>query len=255
MLCDMGVELRCYCCDITCSFPIADKFSADQTFMFETVALCQAKVMKAMKPGVQWADMHELTYRTICERFTEYGLLVGPVDAMVAANVGSFFMPHGLGHLIGVDTHDVGGYPLAGGGTTVRDPRRGFKSLRMQRKLEAGMVLTVEPGVYFIDSLLDDLLSDPEAKAFAVADRLNALRGFGGVRLEDSLVVLGKPVPLSPSAIAASSSGAAAAAGGGAEGSEGCFVRNLTTCPRTVADVEGIRAGTITRKDQLTRLV
>lgn len=183
MLSDMGCEISCYCSDITCSYPIASngKFTEDQRFIFETVALCQTKVMRAMAVGVEWASMHELTYRTICERLVEWGVLVGPVDAMMEANVGSFFMPHGLGHLIGCDTHDVGGYNLA---TSVRDKRRGFKSLRMQRPLIAGMVLTVEPGLYFIDVLLNELLSSPETKCFVVSWR------EGGLWLGRVLVLL-----------------------------------------------------------------
>jgi len=99
MLSDQGCELRCYSCDITCSYPISStgKFTADQRFIFDTVALCQQRVMAAMQPGVEWAAMHELTYRTICERLVECGALVGSIDEMMAANVGSHFMPHGLG--------------------------------------------------------------------------------------------------------------------------------------------------------------
>jgi Xaa-Pro dipeptidase len=99
MLSDQGCELRCYSCDITCSYPISSAgcFTANQRFVFDTVALCQRRVMEAMQPGVAWAAMHELAYRTLCERLVEGGLLVGSVDAMMAANVGSFFMPHGLG--------------------------------------------------------------------------------------------------------------------------------------------------------------
>mmetsp|Transcript_66688 Transcript_66688/g.150634 ORF Transcript_66688/g.150634 Transcript_66688/m.150634 type:complete len:231 (-) Transcript_66688:83-775(-) len=229
MLADMGCELGCYCCDITCSYPVVTaardaKFTTDQAFIFETVALCQSRVMSAMAPGIEWADMHSLAYRTILERFLDRGLLVGPIEALMAANVGSYFMPHGLGHLIGCDTHDVGGYPRGG---RPRDTRRGFKSLRCMRKLEAGMVLTVEPGVYFVDCLLDELFADPDAKAFAVASELERFRGTGGVRLEDSVLVtpIGRPA------------------------------RNLTTCPRTVADVEKVLRGEITAKEQLARLV
>ena len=223
LLLDMGTELRCYCSDVTCSFPcsIDGKFTAEQRLIFDTVSLCQQNVMKAMAPGVQWADMHEIAYRTICERLTEAGLLRGPLEDMMEANIASFFMPHGLGHLIGCDTHDVGGYPEG----TERDARRGFKSLRMQRPLLAGMVLTVEPGVYFIDLLLDELLTSPATKAFAVAEEVNRFRGFGGVRLEDSVLVTETGV------------------------------QNLTTCPRTSTDVEAVRAGKITDKSQLSRLI
>ena len=223
LLLDMGTELRCYCCDITCSFPCSSsgKFTADQRMVFDTVTACQRAVMHALKPGVEWASMHELSYRVILERLTAAGLLQGPLEAMMAENVASFFMPHGLGHLIGCDTHDVGGYPEG----AERDARRGFKSLRMQRPLLAGMVLTVEPGVYFIDPLLDELCTSAATKAFAVPDAIDRFRGFGGVRLEDSVLV--------------TSDGA----------------RNLTTCPRTADDVEMVLAGEITDKSQLEKLL
>ena len=91
-------------------------------------------------------------------------------------------MPHGLGHLIGLDTHDVGGYLSD---TPPRSQRPGLSKLRTARVVEAGMVLTVEPGCYFIDLLLDRALSNPAQARFLVADRLAELRGSGGVRLED----------------------------------------------------------------------
>lgn len=103
--------------------------------------------------------MHELSYRVACERLKTAGLLKGSVDAMMAANVGAIFMPHGLGHLIGLDTHDVGGYPEGG---RARDTRPGHSSLRCGRDLADGMAITVEPGIYFIDHLLDKALADPE---------------------------------------------------------------------------------------------
>jgi Xaa-Pro dipeptidase len=222
MLMDMGCELKCYGSDITCSFPVSGKFTPNQKTIFDTVALCQIKVMQAMKPGVEWVDMHELALRTVVEGLTNAGVLVGPIDEMMKAYVGAFFMPHGLGHLMGVATHDVGGYPTGG---ALRDTRFGYKSLRMQRKLEPRMVLTVEPGIYFVDYLLDDLETNAATKCFVVKDKLNEYRGFGGIRLEDSVVVTENGI------------------------------RNLTTCPRTTEDVEAVMAGTITDKKQFTRLI
>lgn len=108
---------------------------------------------------MSWPSLHELSYRVACERLRAAGLLKGSVDDMMAANVGAVFMPHGLGHLIGLDTHDVGGYP---GGGRARDPRPGHSNLRCGRDLADGMAITVEPGIYFIDHLLDMALADPE---------------------------------------------------------------------------------------------
>jgi Xaa-Pro dipeptidase len=153
------------------------------------------------------------------EKLAAGGLLTGSVEAMMAANLMSFFMPHGLGHFMGLDVHDVGGYPQGSG--LERDPRRGFKSLRTLRTMEAGMVITVEPGIYFIDVLLDELLGDAALRAFVDEGALARFRGFGGVRLEDDVVIT-------------------------ADG-----IRNLTNCPRTVEDVEGVMAGRITDRRQL----
>lgn len=100
MLMDMGCETRGYGSDITCSFPVNGKFTPDQKHIFDTVALAQTRVMQAMKAGVQWIDMHELALKTVVEGLISAGILVGDVDAMMKANVGAHFMPHGLGHLV-----------------------------------------------------------------------------------------------------------------------------------------------------------
>lgn len=218
LLLDMGGEYHCYTSDITCSFPANGKFSDDQRMVFEAVMDMAFTVMDSMKPGVSWPSLHELSYRVACERLKAGGLLKGSVDKMMVANVGAVFMPHGLGHLIGIDTHDVGGYPPGG---RERDPRPGYSSLRCARDLAAGMAITVEPGIYFIDHLLDQALEDDAVKEFLVPAAIERFRGFGGVRLEDDMVVT----------------------------EDG--VRNLTNCARTVEDVEGIMAGRITDKRQL----
>lgn len=114
---------------------------------------------------MSWPSLHELSYRVACERLKTAGLLKGSVDGMMAANVGAIFMPHGLGHLIGLDTHDVGGYPEGG---RARDTRPGHSSLRCGRDLAAGMAITVEPGIYFIDHLLDMALADPEVHSTTI---------------------------------------------------------------------------------------
>lgn len=171
-------------------------------------------------PGVSWPSLHELSYRIACERLKTAGVLTGSVDEMMAANVGAVFMPHGLGHLIGIDTHDVGGYPAGG---RARDARPGHSSLRCGRDLADGMAITVEPGIYFIDHLLDQALADPRVAKFLVAEEVARFRGFGGVRLEDDVVVTATGV------------------------------RNLTNCPRTVEDVEGVMDGRITHRGQLVK--
>ena len=154
-LMDMGGEYHCYTSDVTCSFPANGTFSPDQKAIYEAVLAAQFAVMDAMKPGVSYIDMHTLANRTICEHLSRatLGLLVGDIEALMDANMGAVFMPHGLGHLMGLDTHDVGGRPQAYvQSEAVSEENRalltkaGYKSLRMVRALEEGMVLTVEPG-------------------------------------------------------------------------------------------------------------
>lgn len=104
----------------------------------------------------------------------------------MAVNLGAVFMPHGLGHFLGIDTHDVGGY---GQGAPARSTQAGYASLRTTRTLEAGMYLTVEPGCYFIDPLLDAALADPARACLMNADVIARFRGTGGVRIEDDVLV------------------------------------------------------------------
>eukprot|EP01137_Pigoraptor_chileana_P015098 Opistho-2@70610 len=204
LLLDMGAEYHGYTSDITCSYPATGKFSADQRDVYETVLAAQLAVMKAMKPGVPWPAMHRLAERVICEELLKRGFLQGSIDDLIGLHVGATFMPHGLGHLMGMDVHDVGGYP--NGTSRIQEP--GINRLRTSRILQPGMVITVEPGVYFIDCLLDAAKKDAARTHLFCWDKIERFRGFGGVRLEDDVLVT-------------------------ADG-----IENLTQCPRTVDEVE-----------------
>ncbi|XP_065754782.1 xaa-Pro dipeptidase isoform X2 [Phocoena phocoena] len=206
---DMGGEYYCFASDITCSFPANGKFTLDQKAIYEAVLRSCRAVMSAMKPGVWWPDMHRLADRIHLEELTRIGILTGSVDAMVQAHLGAVFMPHGLGHFMGIDVHDVGGYPE--GVDRIDEP--GLRHLRTARHLEPGMVLTVEPGIYFIDHLLDEALADPARACFFNREVLRRFRGFGGVRIEEDVVVTDSGMEL------------------------------LTCVPRTVEEVEECMAG------------
>jgi Xaa-Pro dipeptidase len=143
---DMGGEYYCYASDITCTFPANGKFTEDQKFIYTAVLKANRAVLATAKPGVCWVDMHKLAERTQLEELKTLGLLHGDVDKMMEVRMGAVFMPHGLGHFMGCDVHDVGGYPE--GVTRINEP--GLKSLRTARVLCEGMVLTIEPGIYFI---------------------------------------------------------------------------------------------------------
>uniref|UniRef100_A0A4X1TNI4 Xaa-Pro dipeptidase n=1 Tax=Sus scrofa TaxID=9823 RepID=A0A4X1TNI4_PIG len=206
---DMGGEYYCFASDITCSFPANGKFTEDQKAIYEAVLRSCRAVMNSMKPGVWWPDMHRLADRVHLEELTRIGILTGSVDAMVQVHLGAVFMPHGLGHFLGIDVHDVGGYPE--GVERIDEP--GLRSLRTARHLQAGMVLTVEPGIYFIDHLLDEALADPARACFFNREVLQRFRGFGGVRIEEDVVVTNSGMEL------------------------------LTCVPRTVEEIEACMAG------------
>jgi Xaa-Pro dipeptidase len=184
------------------------RFTADQRTVYEAVLAANRAVQSAMKPGVAWPDMHRLAERTIATHLLAAGVLRGSVDAIMAAFVPNLFMPHGLGHLMGLDVHDPGGYPEG----VARSEEPGLRSLRCGRRLEAGMVITVEPGLYFIDAVLGPALDDPRYAPFLVPEVLARFRGLGGVRIEDDVLVT-------------------------ATGAD-----NLTRVPRSVDEIEGVMA-------------
>lgn len=202
---DMGGNYFGYAADITCSFPANGKFTPDQKLIYEAVLSANRAVHKAVKPGVSWVDMHSLANKILLEELKKGGLLQGDVTNMLEAGLGAIFQPHGLGHLMGLDVHDVGGY-LAG--QPERPTKPGLNKLRTARILKPGMVFTIEPGCYFIEPLLEKALNDPVLRDFLVPEVINRFRNFGGVRIEDNILVTEH----------------------GAE--------DLTKVPRTVADIE-----------------
>eukprot|EP00873_Tetraselmis_striata_P015847 jgi/Tetstr1/436111/TSEL_024958.t1 len=210
MVCDMGCEYYGYDSDITTSFPVGGKFSEDQRIVYGAVLSAFKSVIAALKPGVSWPDMHRLATRKLLEGLKAGGLLQGDVDDMMAKHVGALFFPCGLGHFIGLDTHDVGGYPP---GFPERILEPSIKALRTARVLEEGMVLTVEPGCYFNSYLLEPALADEALAGFFVQDRVRGFMKSGGVRLEDNLVIT----------------------------RDGCY--SLTDVPREIDDVEAVMAG------------
>ncbi|XP_033216261.1 xaa-Pro dipeptidase isoform X2 [Belonocnema kinseyi] len=183
---DMGAIYCGYTADITCSYPANGIFTPDQKLIYNAVLKARDAVMNAAKPGVFWTDMHLLANRTMLQALKEGGLLVGEVDEMMKAGLNEIFQPHGLGHLLGLDVHDVGGYLP---GNPARSTLPGVRKLRMARKLLAGMVLTIEPGCYFIDCLLDPALENKEQSKFLVPEKIARFRGWGGVRIEDDVLI------------------------------------------------------------------
>lgn len=207
----MGAEYHGYVSDITCSFPVSGKFTEDQKIIYEGVLNAQKAVFAHMNAGTTWTDCHSYAEKEILKALMQVGILHNESLEFFQENLfGPIFFPHGLGHLIGCDTHDVGGYIP---GTPARSTRPGLSKLRTARVLEAGMVLTNEPGCYFISFLMDKALEDPTKAPYINKEVLDRFRGFGGVRLEDVVLVT-------------------------ANGAE-----SLSTCPRTVEEIESVIAG------------
>uniref|UniRef100_A0A915AXZ3 Xaa-Pro dipeptidase n=1 Tax=Parascaris univalens TaxID=6257 RepID=A0A915AXZ3_PARUN len=188
-LLDMGCECECYASDVTTTFPSSGKFSEKQKVIYNAVLQANREVIKAAKPGVRWTEMHLLAERVLLTHLKAAGILKGDVEEMLNARIGAIFMPHGLGHLLGLDVHDCGGYL---GDALPRPKEPGLKSLRTTRTLQERMVITVEPGCYFIDVLLNAALADPVKKKYFNAKRLKEFKGFGGVRIEDDIVIWAK---------------------------------------------------------------
>lgn len=182
---DMGAEYGGYASDITCSFPVNGKFTDKQKIIYNAVLKANRAVFNAIRPGVNWVDMHKLAERVQLEELKAAGLLQGDVDRMMEVYLGAVFMPHGLGHFMGIDTHDVGGYNYS----AQRSNEPGLRSLRTNRTLQARMVLTIEPGIYFNDVLLEEAMADPQRSCFFVPAVIDQYRDLGGVRIEDDIIV------------------------------------------------------------------
>ena len=185
ILMDCGTEYHCYDGDLTLSYPANGKFTDDQKEVYESVYAVLRGVEAAMKPGVLWPDMHRLADRIICTELKKRGFLQGDIEEMQKYHIGALFMPHGLGHLLGLDTHDVGGYPR--GTSRINEP--GICKLRSGRVLQPGMITTVEPGIYFNVFLLEPAYQDENKKKFLVWDKLQKFMKFGGIRLEDDVLI------------------------------------------------------------------
>jgi Xaa-Pro aminopeptidase len=194
-----------YCSDITRTSPVGGKYSAKQKEIYEAVLNANLEVIKRSKPGIFYKEMHLLSAKIITEHLKSAGLMKGNVDEAVAAGAHALFYPHGLGHMLGLDVHDMEslGENYVGYDNTIRRSEQfGLAFLRMAKKLEPGHVITVEPGIYFIPALIDLWKKEQRHSAFINYDKLEEYRDFGGIRIEDDILitentcrVLGKPIP------------------------------------------------------------
>ena len=193
VLCDAGCELDDYCSDNTRTMPVNGKFSQRQLEIYSIVEACHDYVLEVAKPGVKYMDVHFAVCRLMTERLKELGLMKGDTDAAVAAGAHAMFLPHGLGHMMGMDVHDMEGLGQIYVGfdeeTRPNLEQFGTNCLRMGRKLEEGFVLTDEPGIYFIPALIDDWKASGHCKEFINFDKLETYKDFGGIRIEDDILI------------------------------------------------------------------
>ena len=208
MVTDAGSESPLhYASDITRTVPVGGKFDQRQKEIYSIVLEANNAAIKASAPGVLNRDVHLLAAEIIASGLKDLGLMKGDVKEAVQAGAHALFFPHGLGHAMGLDVHDMEGLGENNVGYTdkiKRSEQFGTAYLRFGKEHEVGMVLTVEPGLYFIPALIDLWKSEKKFTSFINYDKLNSYKDFGGVRIEDDILitkegcrVLGKAIPKS----------------------------------------------------------
>lgn len=193
-LCDAGAEtINNYCSDNTRTMPVSGKFTQRQLEIYSIVEACHDYTLEVAKPGVKYADVHFAVCRLMFDKLKELGLAKGDTEEAVRAGAHAMFLPHGLGHMMGMDVHDMENLDQINVGfdEEVRPNQEQFGTncLRMGRRLEEGFVVTDEPGIYFIPALIDDWRSKGLHKDFINYDMLETYKDFGGIRIEDDLLI------------------------------------------------------------------
>ena len=193
VLCDAGCELNDYCSDHTRTMPVNGKFTQRQLEIYSIVEECHDYVLQVAKPGVKYQDVHFAVCRLMTERLKELGMMKGDTEEAVRAGAHAMFLPHGLGHMMGMDVHDMEGlgqiYVGFDDETRPNLEQFGTNCLRMGRRLEPGFVVTDEPGIYFIPHLIDLWRKEQHCAEFLNFDKLETYKDFGGIRIEDDLLI------------------------------------------------------------------
>ncbi|RAL15023.1 aminopeptidase P family protein [Aspergillus homomorphus CBS 101889] len=204
VLIDAGGEYSTYCADITRVFPLGGKFRPEVRQIYELVLQMQMECIEMLKEGIQWEDVHAHAHSVAIKGLKNLGILRGPDNELLEKRISVAFFPHGLGHYLGMDTHDTGGNP------NYEDEDTMFKYLRVRGHLPAGSVITVEPGIYFCRFIIEPFLNSDETNAYINTDVLERYWSVGGVRIEDNIHIT-------------------------TNGFE-----NLTTAPKTIEEVESL---------------
>jgi Xaa-Pro aminopeptidase len=212
VICDCGAESPLgYASDTTRTIPVGGRFSSRQKEIYTIVLGMQADALAAMKPGVPFRDIHLVAARRLSSDFKALGLLYGDVSGIVETGAYALFFPHGLGHMLGLDVHDMeslGEDHVGYAGDIRRDRRFGINRLRLARPLAPGFVVTVEPGVYFIPQLIQQWRAENRFGDQIDYRHLEPYLNFGGVRIEDDVrvtttgaVIVGPPIPKTVAAV------------------------------------------------------
>lgn len=206
LLVDAGAETEMgYAGDMSSTIPAGKKFSTRQKEVYDIQVASHIAAVEALRPGILFEEVYNLSAKVICEGMKSLGLMQGDSDEAVQAGAHAMFFQCGLGHMMGLDVHDMEnlGEVWVGYDGRAKSTQFGRKSLRLGRKLEPGFVLTIEPGVYFIPELIDLWKSEKRFAEFINYDKLEAYRGFGGIRNEEDFLItetgsrrLGKNIPL-----------------------------------------------------------
>ncbi|MCK4762621.1 MAG: aminopeptidase P family protein [Candidatus Aminicenantes bacterium] len=203
---DSGAESPLhYASDITRTFPVGGKFTPEQKDIYQVVYAAVTSATEAITPGKMNKEIHLQTAKVIAAGLKDLGLMKGDLDAAVKEGAHALFFPHGLGHMMGLDVHDMedlGEDNVGYDDTVVRSRQFGLAYLRLAKELKPGFVLTVEPGIYFIPALIDQWHGEKRFADFINYDQVSKYKGFGGIRIEDDVLVtdngfrvLGKPIP------------------------------------------------------------
>jgi Xaa-Pro aminopeptidase len=205
---DCGCESAMhYASDITRTFPVGGKFTDKQKEIYSILLEAQVKAIESVRPGIEYREIHVSTARSITKDLIDLGLMKGDAAEAVAAGAHALFNPAGLGHMLGLDVHDMEGLGEDYVGYTDsirRNSQFGINRLRLAKKLETGFVITVEPGIYFMPELIDQWKTEKRFEEFINYPQLESYRNFGGIRIEDDVLVvdegrqvLGRPIPKS----------------------------------------------------------
>lgn len=194
VLCDAGGEtLNNYCSDNTRTMPVNGKFTQRQLEIYSIVEACHDYTLELAKPGVKYADVHFAVCRLMFDRLKELGLAKGNTEDAVRAGAHAMFLPHGLGHMMGMDVHDMENLDQINVGfdeeTRPNLEQFGTNCLRMGRRLEEGFVVTDEPGIYFIPALIDEWKAKKHCAEYLNFDKLETYKDFGGIRIEDDVLI------------------------------------------------------------------